>query len=154
MPLRQQGACGIAGELPDDASANLRAAGENAATPDRVDEEFTACLLDDLNTPAALARLHELARLANKGDAEAGKALKSSAATLGLLQQTASAWAKADETGKGNCMDDAAIDALIRARKEAREVRDFAKADEIRDQLARVDIILEDSNDGTIWRRR
>ena len=131
-----------------------RAVGENVATPDRVDEEFTACLLDDLNTPAALARLHELARLANKGDAEAGKALKSSAATIGLLQQTASAWAKADETGNGNRMDDAAIDALVRARKEAREVRDFAKADEIRDQLARVDIILEDSNDGTIWRRR
>jgi cysteinyl-tRNA synthetase len=131
-----------------------RAVGENSATPDRVDEEFTACLLDDLNTPAALARLHELARLANKGDAEAGKALKSSAATLGLLQQTAGAWAKADETGNGSRMGDAAIDALIRARKEAREVRDFAKADEIRDQLARVDIILEDSNDGTIWRRR
>ena len=131
-----------------------RAVGENVATPDRVDEEFTACLLDDLNTPAALARLHELARLANKGDAEAGKALKSSAATIGLLQQTASAWAKADETGNGNRMDDAAIDALVRARKEAREVRDFAKADEIRDQLARFDIILEDSNDGTIWRRR
>jgi cysteinyl-tRNA synthetase len=51
-------------------------------------------------------------------------------------------------------MDDVAIDALIMARKEAREARDFAKADEIRDQLARVDIILEDSNDGTIWRRR
>ena len=131
-----------------------RAVGEIAATPERIDEEFTACLLDDLNTPAALARLHELARLANKGEAEAGKALKSSAATLGLLQQTASAWAKADETSNGNRMDDAAIDALIRARKEAREVRDFAKADEIRDQLARVDIILEDSNDGTIWRRR
>ena len=42
-----------------------------------------------------------------------------------------------------------AIDELIRARKEARELRDFAKADEIRDQLARVDIILEDGNDGT-----
>ena len=62
--------------------------------------------------------------------------MKSSAAVLGLLQQTASAWAKADETSNGNRMDDAAIDALIRARKEAREVRDFAKADEIRDQLS------------------
>ena len=68
---------------------------------EEVDEEFTACLLDDLNTPAALARLHELARLANKGDAEAGKALKSSAATLGLLQQTASAWAKAMKQATG-----------------------------------------------------
>ena len=47
--------------------------------------------------------------------------MKSSAAVLGLLQQTASEWAKADETGNGNRMDDASIDALIMARKQARE---------------------------------
>ena len=59
-----------------------RAVGETDAMPNRVDEEFAACLLDDLNTPAALARLHELARLANKGEAGACEALKSSAAVL------------------------------------------------------------------------
>ncbi len=131
-----------------------RAVGDVATMPDRVDEEFLACLLDDLNTPAALARLHELARLSNKGKDWAGKALKSSAAILGLLQQTAEAWAKADETLTIDDMDDAAIDALIMLRKQARADRDFAKADEIRDQLTEANIILEDSIDSTIWRRR
>jgi cysteinyl-tRNA synthetase len=51
-------------------------------------------------------------------------------------------------------LDDAAIDGLIEARKQARANRDFAKADDIRDQLTDAGIILEDSVDGTIWRRR
>ncbi len=131
-----------------------RAVGDAVVMPGRVDEEFSACLLDDLNTPAALARLHELARLANKGEAGADKALKSSAAVLGLLPQTASAWAKADETVTKDGMDDTAIDVLIMARKKARADRDFAKADEIRDQLTKAGIILEDSIDSTTWRRR
>ena len=131
-----------------------RVVGEIAAMPDRVDEEFAACLLDDLNTPAALARLHELARRANKGEAGACEALKSSAAVLGLLQRTASDWARADETVTKDGIDDTAIDLLIMARKQARADRDFTKADEIRDQLSKADIILEDSADGTIWRRR
>ncbi len=131
-----------------------RAVGEFAAVPDRVDEEFAACLLDDLNTPAALARLHELAGLANKGKAGACEALKSSAAVLGLLQQTANEWARTDETVTKDDIDDTAIDVLIMARKQARANRDFAKADEIRDQLDKADIILEDNVDGTTWRRR
>ena len=131
-----------------------RAVGEIAAVSDRVDEEFTACLLDDLNTPAALARLHELARLANKGNAGASEALKSSAAVIGLLQQTASEWAKADETLEKDGIGDTAIGVLIMARNQARADRDFARADEIRDQLTKADIILEDSVDGTTWRRR
>ena len=131
-----------------------RAVGETAIVPDRRDEEFAACLLDDLNTPAALARLHELARLANKGEAGAREALKSSAAVLGLLQQTASEWARADETVTKDDINDTAIDVLIMARKQARADRNFAKADEIRDQLNKADIILEDNADGTTWRRR
>ena len=131
-----------------------RAVGDITFTPDQVDVDFTACLLDDLNTPAAIARLHELARLANRGEEGAAEALKSSAAVLGLLQQTASAWAKADETSVADGMDDDSIDFLITARKQARANRDFVKADEIRDQLTKAGIILEDSADGTTWRRR
>jgi cysteinyl-tRNA synthetase len=131
-----------------------RAVGDITATPDRVDVAFTTCLLDDLNTPAAMARLHELARLANRGEEGAAEALKSSAAVLGLLQQSASAWAKADKTGTADGMDDDAIDIQIATRKQARANRDFAKADEIRDQLTKAGVILEDSVDGTIWRRR
>ena len=131
-----------------------RAVGETVVIPDKVDEEFTAYLLDDLNTPAALARLHELAKLANKGEAGADVALKSSAAVLGLLEQTASSWAKADETFSKDGLDDAAIDELIMNRKQARADRNFTKADEIRDQLTEAGIILEDNIDGTTWRRR
>ena len=133
-----------------------RAAGTAEISDDRVDDEFLACLCDDLNTPAAMARLHELARLANKGDQAAAMALKSSAALLGLLWQGADAWAKGADSisgGDDKRLDDAAIDAEIAARNAARAARDFAKADAIRDALADAGIILEDGQDGTSWRR-
>ena len=73
---------------------------------------------------------------------------------FGLLPKTATEWAKAEETVTKNKIDDTAIDVLIMARKQARADRDFAKADEIREQLSKADIILEDRVDGTTWRRR
>jgi cysteinyl-tRNA synthetase len=92
--------------------------------------------------------------LVNKGDDAAAKALKASGAVLGLLQQGADGWAKAGDAATDDGLDDATIDGLIEARKQARANREFAKADEIRDQLTGAGIILEDSADGTIWRRR
>ena len=88
-----------------------RAAGTAKISDDRVDDEFLACLCDDLNTPAAMARLHELARLANKGDQAAAMELKSSAALIGLLRQGGDAWAKGAGSvsgGDDKRLDDAA----------------------------------------------
>ena len=145
--------------LTDDALAEARnvldrlyrAVGDVDADEGAVDEAFLAALADDLNTPAAMARLHELAGAANRGDADAAVALKSSAVLLGLLEKTDDDWARGDTAKDG--LDDAAIEAAIEARKAARANRDFAAADAIRDDLAANGILLEDGPDGTTWRR-
>jgi cysteinyl-tRNA synthetase len=109
-------------------------------------------LEDDLNTPQALAELNAHSRrLAQcEDDDELRRAAGQFLATgelLGLLQDDPEAWFKG-ETG-----DDAAIDALVEARQQARRDRDFTRADAIRAQLTDLGITLEDSADGTRWRR-
>ena len=133
-----------------------RAAGAAKPSDMALDDAFMACLCDDLNTPAAMARLHELARQANKGDQAAAAALKSSAELIGLLRDTADDWAKAGSAvndSDNTQLDDATIDAEIAARNAARAACDFATADAIRDRLAAAGVILEDGQDGTGWRR-
>lgn len=117
-------------------------------------EEFMSALLDDLNTPEALAELNsEARRLANAEDREsacasAGRFLAASA-LIGLFQQDPDAWLAGDTEG----LDDALIEQLIGERNSARKQKNFARADEIRDQLQSMGISLEDVADGTRWRR-
>ena len=123
---------------------------------DAVDAEVEAALCDDLNTPKALAALHRLAGDLNRAGDEAARAearavLRGSGALLGLLQADPEAWFRGagDEDG----MSDADIEALIAARAAARAERDFAEADRIRNAMAAEGIALEDTAEGTLWRR-
>jgi cysteinyl-tRNA synthetase len=107
---------------------------------------------DDFDTAHALAVLFEAARDANRliddgDDARAGTlvtAIREVSAVLGLDL--------ADDATRADG-DDAAIDALVRERDEARAGRDFVRADRIRDELAARGIKLEDTPGGTIWHR-
>ena len=139
----------------------LRGAGPEAgaadgAAGDTVDSEVEAALCDDLNTPLALAALHRLAGEVNRAGDETARgravaALRGSGALLGLLQADPETWFRS--AGREDGMSDVEIEALIAARARARAARDFAEADRIRDAMAVDGIALEDTADGTLWRR-
>ena len=118
-----------------------------------VPEPVLAALLDDLNTPLALSHLHELVGELNKtGSAEAKGRVLAGAGALGLLGQDPEAWFRWTPEG-ASTLGDAAIEAMIQARKDARKAKNFAEADRIRKDLADRGILLEDGPQGTTWKR-
>ena len=112
-----------------------------------IDQGVLDALGDDLNIPNALARLHELARLANKGDDGAKASLKASANLFGLLTVDVDIWFNGTDRIIATIAD-----SEIAERQKAKDNKDFAKADGIRDKLAQRGIILEDTPTGTTWR--
>lgn len=111
-------------------------------------------LLDDLNTPLAISELHQLAKEINKADAGSDKARRAKgmmlalADLMGVLQGDAEAWFKGDATDDTQWIDD-----LIEARQQAKLDKQYARADEIREELKDKGVVLEDSKDGTTWRK-
>ncbi len=122
------------------------------------DGAVRAALEDDLNTPQALAALHELLNALNRAkdaDKPALRArLRVSAGLLGLLSADPAAWLHGDaESAVGEGPEADWIEARIEARAAARKARDFAAADRVRAELEARGVILEDRPDGTTWRR-
>ena len=122
---------------------------------DAVPEEFMAAMLDDLNTPKALAVLFDLAKQANTTTDAAEKAriksaLLASGALIGLLEQDPEVWFAGGGVAPHIGADE--IEGLIAARAEARKNKDFKESDRIRDELAGRGILIEDGPKGTTWR--
>ncbi|MEO8671663.1 MAG: cysteine--tRNA ligase [Tahibacter sp.] len=119
-----------------------------------VADELRKALLDDLNTPEAFAVLAQLADAARRATSPAEKScakanLLAAGALLGLLQHDAETWFK--QTAPGSEIDAAWVDGLLEERRVARAGRQFARADEIRVELATKGIVIEDSAQGTRW---
>ncbi len=122
------------------------------------DQRFAEAMNDDFNTAGAIAVLHAVANEINldRREGRDEKANQQAAVLvrlggiLGLLQQDPEAYFQADTGGELSADD---IEAMIQARADARKQKDFAEADRIRDELADKGIILDDSREGTSWRR-
>lgn len=119
-------------------------------------ERFTAAMNDDFNTPEACAVLFDMVREVNRLKASdlqaaAGLAaqLRKLAEVLGVLQLEADEFLLA---GGGDKLPAAEVEAMIQQRLAAREAKDWAESDRIRDELAQQGVILEDSKGVTSWR--
>ena len=115
---------------------------------------FVGALCDDLNTPQAIAELHAVARAlgATTDPAEQGRlkaVLLEAGSLLGVLQEDPGAWL----AGGADDDESARIDAMVAARWAARQAKDFAEADRLRDAIVAEGISLQDSPEGTTWKR-
>jgi cysteinyl-tRNA synthetase len=119
---------------------------------DRALSEFEAGLDDDLNTSVALAALHNLMREVNTALRDHAVLADNKRELLDLLDRFDSVLSVLGQDEAA--MLDAEVQTLIDERQEARRRRDFARADEIRDQLSSRGITLEDTKDGVRWKRR
>jgi cysteinyl-tRNA synthetase len=162
-------------DLLDDADASLdrmwsfrRRSGDTDALPDSdAMERFSAAMDADFNTAEALAVLFDVIRVGNShlDDGEdAGPYLAAYdeiAGVLGLVEPITGIEDLADDlraaAGEFGTEGASAVDlvaALIEVRNTARNERDFATADAVRDALGELGLILEDGADGTTWHRR
>jgi len=163
----------MAGSFADGESSLLQAAARNARA------EYIAALANDLNTAEARAPIFDLLRTANtamdQGELKAGDrdailaVLKDFDAVFDVLEdgdaeatRLALKWAEqegrmsevAPELVARQGLTDAAIEALVAERSLAKKQRNFARADEIRKQLADKGVVIEDSKDGVKWKRK
>jgi cysteinyl-tRNA synthetase len=135
---------------PSTSGRGGRGEGVDWSTPHAA--RFKAAMDDDFNTPEAVAVLFDLANEVNRNQsAGAAAQLKALAGVLGLLQRTTQEFLQGQANEGG--LDDAAINAQIEARIAAKKAKNFAEADRIRKELLEADIVLEDTPQGTTWRR-
>ena len=122
-------------------------------------ERFNLAMDDDFNTPEALAVLFDLTREINRArqsDEDQAALLAAEllrmGAVLGILQEEPESYLRGGAVSQEG-LSDQAIETLVQQRLEARNARDWAQADRLRDQLKEAGVLLEDTSKGTSWRR-
>lgn len=119
-----------------------------------IDAEILAALDDDLNTPKAFARINQLSKLLANAESDDEKiqlksGLLKSCEILGVLMTDPDDWFAQKQVVSDDIKDK--VEQLIADRKQARADKNWARSDEIRDELDAMGVVLEDSADGTRW---
>ena len=107
-------------------------------------------LLDDLNTPGFIAKIHELYTKANKGDLKSKRHFNSACKLIGLFDLSKNEWENLKKNNKDISED--FILKKIEERSAAKQKGDYKLADQIRDELLNKDVIIEDQKGKTIWK--
>ena len=139
---------------PASTSANglsAEAAAALASHAESTKGSFTDAMDDDFNTPLVLASLHELVKAINTARDGGANAEQLKPAQSMLRELTGVLGLRLQEK-QGSSEQDAQVEALIAERTEARQQKNWARSDEIRDQLKEMGVAIEDSKDGTKWR--
>ncbi|MFI7960253.1 cysteine--tRNA ligase [Acinetobacter baumannii] len=124
-------------------------------------ERFNNAMCDDFNTAEAMAVLFELNKELNRAvkEEQADQAtvlystLRHLTNILGLVQHNVDDFLKSDIGQDALALSDAEIEDFIQQRVDAKKAKDFAKADSIRQSLLEQGVVLEDTRQGTVWRR-
>jgi cysteinyl-tRNA synthetase len=122
-----------------------------------LDDESLEALCDDMNTPRVIARLHAIANeirgpVSGLHSLELKRRLKASGKLLGILNSTKGGYLRLDPRRHEIDQDTAQkVNSLLEARAVARRVKDFKESDRIRDELAKMGVVLKDTKDGTTW---
>ena len=121
---------------------------------DLVSEDIMESLLDDLNTPKVLAKLNTLSNTLSSAGTDEKRNIKNNLIAtgkiLGVMQEDPNIWLGYNQTANPEKEE---IEGLINQRNEARRSKDFKLADQIRDKLKSKGIEIEDTKNGTIWRK-
>ena len=107
-------------------------------------------LLDDLNTPGFIAKIHELYANANKGDEKSKKFFNSACKLIGLFDLTKNEWEEFKKVDKD--ISEEFIEKKIKERLSAKQKGDYKLADKIRVELASKGVIIEDKKEKTTWK--
>jgi cysteinyl-tRNA synthetase len=125
--------------------------GKDIKEVEEIKERFLAAMDDDFNTPQALACVFDLVNAANKNIEDADF---SSAAAIALREMLDILGIKLTQVASIGAISDSEIQSKINERNQARKNKDFALSDKIRKELEEKGVILEDSKEGTSWRRK
>ncbi|MCU0852501.1 MAG: cysteine--tRNA ligase [Thermoplasmata archaeon] len=120
---------------------------------DKAWRDFEARMDDDFSTREAIAVMYDLSRDANRLLTEKGLSRMGVQNLVGVFDRFNALFDVLSSAGKAKAVD-GKVEELLRLRKEARARKDFAEADRIRKELAEIGVEIQDTRDGTVWKRK